>query len=261
MTTTFSTKGPHTVRLKVTDSLGVVAYDTTTIEILNREPIAGFTYSPSNPTTSVEIGFIDTSTDADGTISSWSWDFGDGGGSVAPNPSHRFEDDGQYSVVLTVTDDDGDQDYEEKTITVSNVPPVCGFNYSPSNLTTKDTVQFYDSSTDSDGTIDAWEWSFGDGDVSINQNPTHRFSQAGEFTVSLIVTDDDGDTDTVTVVVVVRQAEEGPLIGLEDSWFWLLLLVIIVVMVLVITFLLFRRRSKEEEYAEESAPEEQPPMQ
>ncbi|MCA9734379.1 PKD domain-containing protein, partial [candidate division KSB1 bacterium] len=67
------------------------------------------------------------SSDADGSIVSWSWNFGDGGQSTAQNPSHTFTNPGQYNVVLTVTDDDGATDTAQLTITVNeppNQPPV-----------------------------------------------------------------------------------------------------------------------------------------
>jgi PKD repeat protein len=78
-----------------------------------------------------------------------------------------------------------------------NNPPVASFTYSPSSPTTNDTVQFTDRSTDSDGSIVSWSWDFGDGSVSSLQNPVHRYSTAGTYTVTLTVTDDGGVTAAV----------------------------------------------------------------
>lgn len=84
-----------------------------------------------------------------------------------------------------------------------NVPPTASFTYSPSSPTTSDTIQFTDTSTDPDGTIDNWWWYFSDGTSSYLQNPTYQWSSAGEYWVSLHVTDDDGADDMENKVIIV----------------------------------------------------------
>lgn len=71
---------------------------------LNLPPVASFNYIASGLT----VDFTDTSTDADGTITSWSWDFGDGTSSTTQHPVHTYTTANTYLVYLTVTDDDGD---------------------------------------------------------------------------------------------------------------------------------------------------------
>jgi PKD repeat protein len=83
-------------------------------------------------------------------------------------------------------------------------PPVADFTYSPSNPTTSDTVNFYDASSDSDGTVVAWEWNFGDGWTSTQQNPTHKYDDDGTYTITLAVTDDDGLTDDVSKILTIN---------------------------------------------------------
>ena len=75
-------------------------------------PTADFTYS----CTDLACDFTDQSTD-DGTVSSWSWDFGDGATSTAQNPSHTFGADGSYTVSLTVTDDAGQTGSTSQSVT------------------------------------------------------------------------------------------------------------------------------------------------
>lgn len=256
VTTTFSTKGSHTVRLRVTDSIGTTATDTMTVEILNKDPIAAFTYSPSDPDTSDEVEFIDTSTDPDGTIASWFWDFGDGDTSTSRNPTHTYTDDGDYNVILTVTDNDDATDQKSQTITVQNVPPVASCNVSLAQPTADDEIEFTDTSTDSDGTVVEWEWDFGDGYTSDIQNPKHQYQEAGEYEVALTVTDDDGDTDTVTLTITVQKAEAPSSFGILAEPAYLGIILLIMIIVIVTLALLWKRRSKP---VEEVPPERETP--
>lgn len=81
----------------------------------NQPPVAAFTSS----CTGLSCSFTDASTDADGTIASRSWTFGDGGTSTATNPSHSYAAGGSYTVTLTVTDNAGATGSSSKTVTVS----------------------------------------------------------------------------------------------------------------------------------------------
>lgn len=238
---TYSTKGVYIVTLKVTDSIGETDTDTCVVTVQNRVPTSAFTYSPSSPTTADTIQFTDTSTDSDGTIASWSWIFGDGTTSTSKDPTHKYSDDGTYTVKLTATDNNGGTDMESKLITVLNVGPTTDFTYSPTSPTTEDNIQFTDSSTDSDGSIASWSWVFGDGSVSTLQNPTHQYSIASSYTVTLTVTDDDGATATDTVTVTVT--EKGGGISF-DSWAVCCTIIIVIVAVIIVVVIMLTRRKK-----------------
>jgi len=85
-------------------------------ELPNNPPTADFNVGISKKATS----FIDSSRDTDGVVSIWFWDFGDGETSAEQNPNHRYVKFGNYSVTLTVTDDEGASNSKSKNITVTN---------------------------------------------------------------------------------------------------------------------------------------------
>lgn len=183
--------GTHLIRLIATDSDG--AADTAAISIgvgepPNQAPNASFSFSCSNLT----CNFTDGSSDPDGSVVAWAWDFGDGTQASTQNPQHRFPAGGTYDVTLTVTDDGDATDDATRQISVTpqNQGPAASFTVSCDLLS----CSFTDTSTDSDGTIVAWSWDFDDGATSELQDPQHTYGAGGTYTVTLEVTDDDGAT-------------------------------------------------------------------
>ena len=160
-------------------------------------PVADFSGSPTEGCVPLTVNFTDLST---GDITSWDWDFGDGGSSTMQNPVYEYTSGGTFTVSLTVTGPGG-SDGETKTnyITVK-VGPTAEFYGTPTAGTEPLTVSFYDQS--SGATL--WSWDFGDGGTSTAQNPTHEYSQ-GTYTVSLTVTNECGsDVETKTDYIVVE---------------------------------------------------------
>ncbi|MDG6244240.1 MAG: PKD domain-containing protein [Methanolobus sp.] len=87
-----------------------------------QSPSADLTYIPQNPVIYETVDFTDQSSDPDGIIVAWSWDFGDGNTSTDKDPSHQYSAAGTYTVSLTVTDDDGNTDSSFQTVTVIDTP-------------------------------------------------------------------------------------------------------------------------------------------
>ncbi len=85
--------------------------------------------------------------------------------------------------------------------TTQNSVPNAAFTFATSDLT----ATFTDASSDSDGSVGSWSWNFGDGTTANVQNPSHTYDIAGDYQVSLEVSDDDGDTNTSTQTVSVTK--------------------------------------------------------
>lgn len=156
------------------------------------------------------------SSDPDGDPLNYSWTFASKPtGSTAAlsnqtiaNPTFVADTAGDYVLELVVEDGYGGRDTDQVTMT-AHAPPTAGFTYFPDTPSTWDTIQFTDQSSDSDGTVVAWVWNFGDGGSSNEQNPTHRYRLPGTYPVTLEVTDNDGLNGTT-----VREVEVT--LGLGD---------------------------------------------
>jgi PKD repeat protein len=211
----YTAVGMYTVTLTVTDNSALQDVEQGSVNATAAAPpVASFTTNPSPATGNapLNVQFTDTSTDSDGTIVSWVWDFGDGGNSTQQNPTHDYTIGGVYTVTLTVTDSDALQDNDQATVTViAMAPPVASFTTAPAAPVGDAPlfVQFTDTSTDSDGTITAWVWDFGDGSTSSQQVTSHVYSSEGIFTVTLTVTDNDGLQDSEQMTVTVQPASDG----------------------------------------------------
>jgi PKD repeat protein len=239
---TYSQKGAQTCRLIVTDSIGVLSEDTCIVNVLNRGPIAEFTFSPLEPTIRDEMHLVDTSTDPDGTITSWFWYFGDGTTSTLESPTKTFNEKGEWLITLTVTDSDGAENSTTHTVVVVNLPPEASFECTPDPRTDSD-VQFTDKSIDPENMSLSWLWDFGDGYTSELQNPMHKFTDEGNYDVILTVKDDENATDTFSMSLSVT---EPPPPETDDSIpLWIIGVVVIVVSAIGILSVLLWNRHRE----------------
>jgi PKD repeat protein len=202
-THSYSDDGVYEIRMTVADNDGGTAAATRLVTVHNQAPTASFTHSPEQPTDLDHVAFTSTAADSDGHVASWQWDFGDGQSSLQPDPTHRFTQDGTYTVTLAVTDDDGAVTRVTEAITVANVPPVASFSWSNTTPSMLLPVQFTNGSYDPDGRIVSYAWNFGDGGSSGEASPRHTFQRCGRYTVTLTVTDDDSATASATRVIKV----------------------------------------------------------
>jgi len=91
------------------------------------------------------------------------------------------------------------------TVTRENKPPIADFLFEPANPVILEEIKFLDNSRDPDGKVVAWRWEFGDGTISEEQNPYHRYKEKGRYKVRLTVIDDKGFADSLTKEVIVTR--------------------------------------------------------
>ena len=200
--------GEYTATLTVTDDSGDSDVKTLTIVSLPNVlpvPVANSDVASGNAPLSVAFTGSD-SVDPDGAITGYEWDFGDGGSSTDADPTHVYTNEGEYSAVLTVTDTDGATASAGITITVAANPAptavldVTGF--APASSKIPVAYDFDGSASTDDGSVVAYEWDFGDGSpVATVATPSHTFTSAGSFVVTLTVTDNGGLTNSATTLV------------------------------------------------------------
>jgi PKD repeat protein len=136
-------------------------------------------------------------------VASWFWDFGDGGTSFQEDPSHQYDDKGNFTVTLVATDDDGASGLVSMEVSLVNVAPSAGFIFDPDEGTVGVDVRFMDRSSDPEGKELEYLWFFDDEGTSTERNPLHVFGSSGTKTVRLTVTDDEGESNTITREIMV----------------------------------------------------------
>lgn len=171
-----------------------------------QRPKASFVFTPETPLAGEIVTFnASASHDPDGTIVSYTWDFGDDTVITVSDPvtTHIYAVYGIYTVSLTVTDNDDLTDTKSKPIKVI-APPTASFTYSPLAPLVNEVITFNASgSTPNGGEIESYTWDFGDGSTKTGDIVTHAYASEGTYSIVLNVTDTEGLWDTSTVDVTV----------------------------------------------------------
>ncbi len=162
---------------------------------------ANFSATPISGCAPLLVNFTDLST---GNPTSWQWDLGNGTISFLKNPAVTYFAPGQYNIKLIVTNASGtNQVVKSQFITVYAVP-VVAYVGSPLIGCFPLPVQFTDQSIAGSGSINKWEWDFGDGNLSSNPSPSHTYLAAGNFNLSLRATNTFGCITTITKTQYIK---------------------------------------------------------
>jgi PKD repeat protein len=193
---TFAARGLYTVTLTLVDKYGNLQTSSHQVQV-GTSPTAAFTFSPPSPLVGTPVSFDgSTSTDPGGTISGYSWDFGDGSTGTGKTTSHAYSTAGTYTVKLTVSDGSLTNSTTHMiTVAVTHGAPVSSFSASTLSAPAGATVAFNGSgSGEAGGSISSYSWSFGDGSSGTGATASHAYTTAGTYTVALTVTDASGAT-------------------------------------------------------------------
>ncbi len=206
---TYTASGTYTVTLTVTDNNGATDSDTSTVVVLSSPPtaVAGGPYNGTEG--SAVLLNASGSADAGGSIVQYEWDCNADGvyEVVSTQPlgsSCTYVDEGNYTVTLRVTDDDGDSAVSVATIAVANVAPTLVGPAGPTSGNEGTNMNWSATATDP-GVNDvlSYSWDFGDGTFGTGPSVFHTFAENGTYTVLVTVTDGDGGTDNNSVTVVI----------------------------------------------------------
>jgi PKD repeat protein len=160
------------------------------------------------------VNFNGTGSTAVRPITSYAWDFGNGETATGPTAFTTYTTPGTYQARLTVTDADGDQDVQIRTITVNvppNVPPSAAIGASSTGGQAPLTVNFDGTgSSDPDGSVASYFWDFGNNRTATTPTASATYTQPGTYVVTLTVTDNRGATGTTTREIVVTGAPNVP---------------------------------------------------
>ena len=191
------------------------------------QPVASFTISPNDPGEDVDIRFDGSASIAEcfavsdnrctqqgpGRITSYLWEFGHGRTASGVSAHTFYSTAGTYTAKLTVTNDRGLSHTTTQQITVTTVArPTASFTVSPTVVGVGERVNVDASASQAaaggDRFIFGYAWTWGDGGSSEGVRASHTYNRAGQYTVTLTVTDNTGRTGTGTQAVTVGQGQQ-----------------------------------------------------
>ncbi len=217
----FGVLGDVPVTLTVLDGEGAAATRTTLVRVAHALPVAVVDAPVAADRAHDAVFDAGASYDPDGAISSFSWDFGDGGKATGARAAHRYRTLGAFTATLVLVDDEGRATIWSRVVRVLNLPPRPEISaFAIANLN-QDLPYAGGASADEDGRVVRWRWDFGGGAVADGPDARHAFAATGARTIALTVTDDDGAsarteqrvdvTDRLDVAVIPDKPAFGPI--------------------------------------------------
>ncbi len=192
----YTSNGTYTVCLTITSVSGCSNQSCSTVIVQNGGTVCYADFSSSPILGTVNVNFTDISTaDSGSVIVSYSWDFGDSiGTSPLQNPTYTYGAPGIYTACLSIQTSSGCTSTHCENVNVGGANS-CTANWSSSFNPATNAIDFNDNSATNDSII-RWEWDFGDGSNSLQQNPNHNYTSTGSYYVCLTITTASGCSDT-----------------------------------------------------------------
>lgn len=221
---TFASARSYSVKLTTTSSEGCVSSMVTKTTNVHSMPVVDFTLPSGICMPGGLAGFTNKTTISESTGLNYLWNFGDGKTSTEVNGSNIYASSQSYTVTLKATSAFGCAADSQKVLPASAFVnmPVAAFAVSANKVCEGTTVSFTDQSTTS-ASIASWDWGFGDGTKSTQQNPAKTYSVFGSYTTTLTVTDINGCKSATTnpgqeiVVRINPKIDAGPDITGEEN--------------------------------------------
>ncbi|MGB3154408.1 MAG: PKD domain-containing protein [Chitinophagaceae bacterium] len=189
---TYNSYGSFSVRLITTNGFGCTDTIVKTNYIVIQRAIMSLPGFPKRGCIPFTINPVPVIVTVD-AITSYEWDFGDGGTSALANPTYTYNTQGTYTIRLIINTSTGCRDTLLIPMAVRvGSKPVADFSATPIPVCGRQLVYFTDLSVPAD----EWSWDFGDGGGSTVQNPSHSYNDTGYFNIRLIATNN-GCPDTI----------------------------------------------------------------
>lgn len=201
----YSAAGDYPVILYVTDNNS--EQDTASLNIsVSQQIVAMQATANASPASGTVPFLVNFTADATGGVSpyTYSWDFGDGSTSSDQNPDHTYTSAGNFTVLLTVTDSLANEASASVNIRAAeSIPPLeVSVSSSPASGIAPLAISFTGNASGGEEPY-TYSWEFGDGSSSSLQNPSHTFTQSGNFTTKLTVIDNQDTEESESIIISV----------------------------------------------------------
>ena len=209
---TYTSTGTYNVKLIVSNSHGadsIVKNNLITVQ-QGSNINADFIKDTDTAYVTDMVTFSDSSS---GNPNAWTWDFGDGNYDNVEDPQHAYSSAGTYTVSLTAANSSGSDTTSSDIVVLPAPVPDAAFEADTIAVAEGTNAKFYDLSTNQPN---SWEWSFGDGSTSSQQNPSHTYQVAGDYTVQLKISNKYG-MDSITKQNYINVYQAVPEAGFTVS--------------------------------------------
>ncbi len=210
---TYISAGAYPATLTVASSNGLSDETSVQIDVQSSEPIASFSAEPVSGVAPLAVSFdASTSLAPEGiTIDAYNWDFGDGSDGTGETTNHTYATSGDYQAILTIVGSNGKTDADTMLIQVIPPDPVAVIVATPIEGMAPLAVDFdgTGSTAPEDKAITGYAWDFGDGDIESGATVSHVYVDAGDYTVTLTVTDENGNADEEAIQIQVTPRPES----------------------------------------------------